>query len=230
MQKNIRSFLRCLFVIAGFILALLCSFVFQLLGFSGEIPAALGRIAAGIVIALVFRGCFKSGRQFSGVVIALPALLFAGWNILDHFLTQGALSPLSSEILILGFAPAVFEEVIFRGVFVHNMKAAGKTDLSTLLVTALFFGVIHLTNAVGGNVLQTLVQTLYATVVGLVFGAVYLKSGDLVSVILVHAATDITSRVFTAGRISSTGEIILFAALLAAEAAYALWLILGRKK
>ena len=60
----------------------------------------------------------------------------------------------------------------------------------------------------------------------LVFGAMYLASDDIATVILVHAAIDIASRIFASHpTTTSTPAILVFVVLLAAEAAYAFWLM-----
>lgn len=82
--------------------------------------------------------------------------------------------------------------------------------MAALLIPALFFGLIHMTNAVNGDIPQALVQTGYSIVVGLVFGAIYIRSGDLISVMIAHAAIDITNRVFVASSHTPVPVIIAF--------------------
>lgn len=212
-------------IIAAFVLALAFGIPCQLAGIENELCMAIGRILAGIVLLIVFRGCLKDGKQFSGFLIMLPALLFALWNIFNNFITKGDINPLTAEILILGLAPAIFEEVLFRGIFIHNLKASGRSDIAALLISALFFGLIHLTNAVNGNIPQTLVQTGYSVVVGLVLGAVYIRTGDLFSVIIAHAAIDITNHVFVAASGLSAPVLIAFLVMLVVEAVYAFVLV-----
>ena len=214
-----------LLIIAAFVLALAFGLACQIIGLENELPMGVGRILAGIVLLIIFRSCLKDGKQFSGFVVMLPALLFALWNVANHFLTKGDFNPLTLEIVILGLAPAIFEEVVFRGIFIHNLKASGKSDITALLISALIFGLIHLTNAVNGDIAQALVQTGYAVVVGLVFGAIYIRTGDLFSVIFAHAAMDITNRVFGSASVTPNLVIIAFVALLAIEAVYAFVLV-----
>ena len=76
-----------------------------------------------------------------------------------------------------------------------------------------------------GDIAQALVQTGYAVVVGLVFGAIYIRTGDLFSVIFAHAAMDITNRVFGSASVTPNLVIIAFVALLAIEAVYAFVLV-----
>ena len=214
-----------LLIVAAFVLALAFGLASQIIGFDNELAMAVGRILAGLVLLIIFRSCLKNGKQFSGFLIMLPALGFALWNVANHFLTKGDFNPLTPEILILGLAPAIFEEVVFRGIFIDNLKKSGKSDMAALLISALFFGLIHMTNAVNGNIPQALVQTGYSIVVGLVFGAIYIRTGDLLSVMIAHAAIDITNQIFAAASNTPVPLIIAFIVVLAAEAAYAFVLV-----
>ena len=218
-----------LLIVAAFVLALAFGLASQIIGFDNELAMAVGRILAGLVLLIIFRSCLKKGKQFSGFLIMLPALGFALWNVANHFLTKGDFNPLTPEILILGLAPAIFEEVVFRGIFINNLKKSGRSDMAALLISALFFGLIHMTNAVSGNIPQALVQTGYSIVVGLVFGAIYIRTGDLLSVMIAHAALDITYRVFGSSGNTPIPALIAFLVLLAAEAVYAFVLVSGKK-
>ena len=130
----------------------------------------------------------------------------------------------------MSLAPAVFEEIIFREISIHNLEKAGHTPRQTLILSAAVFALVHLTNAVGGAPLQSLVQAGYAFVVGLVFGAVYIVSGDLFAVILAHLAVDLSNHIFPGGSVTPVPVIIAFLVLLSAQAAYAFFLIRGREK
>lgn len=212
-------------IVAAFVLALAFGIPCQLAGFENELAMAAGRILAGIVLLFVFRRCFDFSKQFRGFTVMLPALAFALWNVANHFITKGDFNPLTVEILILGLAPAIFEEVVFRGIFIHNLRTSGKSNMAALIIQALIFGLVHLTNAANGAIVQALVQTGYAVVVGLVFGAVYICTGDLFSVILAHAAIDITNRMFMGAAVTPVPVIIVFIVVLAIMAIYAFLLV-----
>ncbi len=103
----------------------------------------------------------------------------------------------------------------------------GTIDISViLLLSAIVFSLIHLTNAVGMDMAQVLVQTGYAFIFGLVMGAIFLRSEDLLAVIIAHALTDISSHVFPSGDSTPMIALILFIVLMAAEAGYAFRLVL----
>ena len=208
-----------------FILAIVFSFVGQVMYFPNDVNMAIGRILAACLLFIVFIRCFQVKKQFSGFVMMLPALLFAIWNVFNHIVTNGEYGAVDYAI-ILGIAPALFEEVLFREIFIHNLKSSGQKPLATLLISALVFGAIHLTNIVGMAPAQVLVQVGYSVVVGLVFGAIYIKSDDLISVVMAHAAIDITGKIFLSASEATIPMLIAFVILLLGEAAYAFWLLL----
>lgn len=198
---------------------------------STEISSSLGRLAASLVLFLIFIRFFRPKRLFTGLPIMLPALLFALWNVFNCFVTGGGnVTAPDPGILVMSLAPAVFEEIIFREISIHNLEKAGHTPRQTLILSAAVFALVHLTNAVGGAPLQSLVQAGYAFVVGLVFGAVYIVSGDLFAVILAHLAVDLSNHIFPGGSVTPVPVIIAFLVLLSVQAAYAFFLIRGREK
>ncbi|MBQ6650607.1 MAG: CPBP family intramembrane metalloprotease, partial [Atopobiaceae bacterium] len=78
----------------------------------------------------------------------------------------------------------------------------------------------------GMDLPSLLVQALYSTVVGLLFGAIYLRSDDIATVILAHAAIDLSNQVFaTQPATSSIPMLVAFVAVLVALLAYSLWLM-----
>ena len=220
-----------IFGVLLFFIALLAAAPFSVLGGSfgrGEEGGAIGRLVVGAVLLLIFRSCFRQGRPFSGLVWMLPTLLFPLWNIIYHLTAgMGALKSFDGLLIacLLGLAPAVFEEVIFRGILIAKLRENGKSPLAALWISALLFGAVHLTNLAGAGLADTLVQTAYAVAVGLVLGAIYLKTGDLAAVILAHALTDISSNIFAANPTQTPVPILAaFVLILILEAAYALWL------
>lgn len=221
-----------LFGIILFFAALAACIPFSILGRSlgsAEAGGAVGRIVAGCLLFLLFRPCFLGGKPFSGLPFLVPALLFPLWNIFYH-ITAGMGTMVSVDMLptalLLGFAPALFEEVIFRGILMGKLRENGRSPLACLVISSLLFGAIHLTNAVGMPLRDVLLQTGYAVVIALVFGAIYLKSGDLFTVILAHALIDVSSRLFLASpQKSSLLVAALFLLLLAVETGYAFWLV-----
>lgn len=201
-----------------------------IVGIDSELGTVISRLVVGVALIPVFSECFSWDKSLSGLRWALPALLFAVWNLAYNLLGGCEIVAPAAMLgsVLLGLAPAVFEEVIFRGILVGKLRESDKGPMYTLWASALVFAVMHLTNAVGMDLTSVLVQAGYSLVVGLVFGAIYLKSDDIVTVILAHAAIDIASQLFaTHPTTTELPMLVLFAVLLAAEAAYSIWLVRG---
>ena len=76
----------------------------------------------------------------------------------------------------------------------------------------------------------TIQITLVAAVIGLVLGAVYLRSHDMFSVFLLHFLIDFSNRFFTGSTGTTPVMIIAFVVVLLIEAVYAFTLVNGRTK
>ena len=129
--------------------------------------------------------------------------------------------------IVLGIAPGILEETLFRGILIGKLRESGKGMMTTLVVSSLMFGLMHIINNIDG----VLSQVLYSVVAGMVFGAVYLVSRDIVSVVIFHSATDICQRLYKAADGETTVDMFLtFLAILAIEAVWAVWLVRRAEK
>lgn len=197
-------------------------------GLDEDAAGALARIVVGLALLALFRHDIAWGQSLRGVRWALPALGVALYNIALNASAGMALRGVSAlpYALLLGFAPAVFEEIIFRGVAIAKLRAANNSDRRTLFFSALLFGAVHLTNVAGMSPPDVLLQTGYAVVIGLLLGAVYLKSGDIVSVVLAHGCIDVSYQIFVAhSETTSLLFLTAFCLILLALTCYALWLV-----
>lgn len=111
-------------------------------------------------------------------------------------------------MLLIGFT----EEVVFRGIIAELLakemvKSAGKTRLCILFAGALF-GIIHMVNAFETGIASGLVQTIAATMMGMVLVIMYLKNQNIWANIFIHALVDTASMfVVGAGVIGRSGEL-----------------------
>ena len=229
-----RPFLfEVLLIIAAFLAAGLLTGAGAVVNMGSDLSSSAGRIIVGAALLVIYRKALRGGKAFSNMVIALPALLFAAWNLFYN-LGSGAQiggTALLAEGLATSLAPAIFEETIFRGIFTHNLKKTGHSDMKCLFITAAFFAAIHLTNLVGQDVLTVALQVVYSFVIGMVLEAIYLRNGSLAQVMAVHFLIDFTNRIYiNAPTDASWVQLGIISALLAAEAAYAVWLVSKRKE
>ena len=88
----------------------------------------------------------------------------------------------SITILILGIASALGEELFFRGLL---------TSTFGLIASSLAFGLLH---QMRGRVRW--VWAGWATVMGLLFGALFLATGSLLGALVAHAAINVTNLKF----------------------------------
>ena len=103
--------------------------------------------------------------------------------------TGGVLIP-----LLRATAPGFGEEMTFRGLGVANYmrKIKSKDKIKVIFwLSSISFGLIHLTNIIaGGDPKSVVIQSFYAIGVGMLFGAVYLRTGNLWPTILGHWSVD----------------------------------------
>ena len=214
-------------IVAAFVVAGVLTALTTAVGFSTEGGTVIGRIVVAAVLILLFHACFHWDKSFSGIALAWPVLIVVAWNIVYH-LMEGAGFVAASAIpgaILAGLAPGLFEEVIFRGIIIDRLLASGKGVWYSLIVSALLFALVHLTNIVGMSLANVLVQVAYSLVIGLFLGAVYLASDDIAAVILAHASTDISNQIFaTSPNVSSAVMVVVFLIVLAVLAVYALML------
>jgi membrane protease YdiL (CAAX protease family) len=133
--------------------------IWQLPG-RGE-PLVLAGIATGILIGL-------------GIVfVSRLALYRYDWARALHREFRGLLNPLSDvEIVVLAVASSVGEEMFFRGAL---LPAVG------LIGSSILFALLHI-----GPKARHLPWTLSSLGAGLLFGAVFLWTGDLTGPVLAH--------------------------------------------
>lgn len=223
---TIVAYTVALFLAAILAAATIGAVIEHALGLSMDISCSLARIVVATAILVVFRKLFCFRRSFSGIYYVMP-LMFAAWNVTNCLIRGGSFVGVGGlpQAVVLGLGPGIFEEVIFRGFLIGKLREAGKGMMSTLVISAAVFGVVHMTNVIGSGIVQAVVQTSYSVVVGLVFGAVYIASRDIVSVVLFHAATDICYRAFAGDAETSLLTLALFLVLLVLEASWGVRLV-----
>ncbi|MCQ2510098.1 MAG: CPBP family intramembrane metalloprotease [Lachnospiraceae bacterium] len=229
-MKNFKEKSPIVFEIILFIIGLLLAGVIMnvvsLSGCDSATANSIARILIAFVFLAIFHKCFKFGSSFKGLVPMLPALLFAIYKIPYHFISGGgSIIAITVPVLLIGFAPAIFEEVLFRGIFISNLKKKYDKPVTIVLISAVVFSLVHLTNIVGMSMATVLVQTFLAFAVGIVLGAVYLYTKDIVSVIIAHFLIDVVSGIFPGGEATPYYFLAIFVAICCFEIIYGLLLV-----
>lgn len=250
--------------ILGFVLLLLGSYLlsqtvglgFELL-FRGIIPhyAEQNLVGYGIAFAgpvtmalfwLWFRPEFSGVMRTDGLVrtLALSAWMIPYWTIsvVPALLSGGAVFHMvGAQAIGTSLMAGFWEEAAFRGValsFFMRQWRDEKHILPSLLLSSAAFGLMHGFNALlGANIVMTIIQVVSTTGIGILFGAIFLRGGNLWPLILIHFANDVLALASTdaatengiiTGR--ATAEDYLGIAICLALAALGFWLVRPSKR
>ena len=95
------------------------------------------------------------------------------------------------------FMVGVAEEFLFRGVIAETLLEHFGTSRGGIwkacLLSGLFFGGAHLTNILSSAPFGVLMQCVFAGSLGVLFAAIYFRTGNLWVLIFLHGATDAAS-------------------------------------
>lgn len=138
------------------------------------------------------RGLIKS-LLISWPVIFYTLIVLVKSAININFKVDNPMEILS--LAILCFLIGLFEELLCRGwlqnEFIERFGNNRKGVLYSIFVSGLIFGIMHISNALTGQSLfETLIQVIAATITGISLGAVYYKTKNIWSVIILHAFWD----------------------------------------
>lgn len=96
--------------------------------------------------------------------------------------------------LVLATEAGVCEEFMVRGLPLANTlfrKSTRKQFVGLVIFTSVIFGVMHIGNLFkGGETIPVIMQIVYAAAMGVVFGAIYLRTGSIIPTIILHALWD----------------------------------------
>ncbi len=140
-------------------------------------PAWLGLLA--ICFALMYVG------NFIGIIVNAIIGIVKGSppeNTLDQMTAN---TPFWANLLVLGILAPILEELFYRKLVIDRLRRFG--DLPAVLISGLLFGLIH------GN----FSQFFYATLIGVFFGLIYLRTGKLRYSISLHMSVNLLGGVMT---------------------------------
>ncbi len=161
--------------------------------------------AAGILSAFMvlfyFRFRWRGKIQDFFQVRQLGTCLLMGWSIfvveaitIFFNIIGGVQMGNFGLALLFGCAPGIREEVFFRLIPIAMvMRAKDKRKMMWIAywTSTLVFSLIHSANIlVGADPVSTLIQVFYAFGVGLIFAAIYLRTGNLWAGMILHSFTD----------------------------------------
>ena len=170
------------------------------MGKTSDISMGIGVAASTLLAALLFKlwfrpdfnGCLQKKGLKEGLLMLLPFLAIHYAGSIVSWITLGTGSVFIA--LLRATAPGFGEEITFRGLGVANYMRkiqSGQQIKVIFWLSSTVFGLIHLTNIMaGGDTVSVIIQAVYAIGVGMLFGAVYLRTGNLWPTILAHWSVD----------------------------------------
>ena len=134
------------------------------------------------------------GKLLFGMPTDRP--LRTGWQIAWYFIGM--------------FTVGVAEEFLFRGVIAQTLLEHFGTSRAGIwkacLLSGFFFGGAHLTNILSSAPFGVLMQCVFAGSLGVLFAAIYFRTGNLWVLVFLHGAQDAAS--LLAGGLYGTGEYV----------------------
>lgn len=138
---------------------------------------------------------FNFNQSIKGLLLGISLILFsiAQFYLIylstpNKTLTFNSFTIFSSILYCLSIG--LWEELLCRGLLLTNMlKKWGNTKegiLASILLSSIIFGALHLISLLYANTFSAVNQVIYATVMGVLLGSIYIKTKSLVSVILLH--------------------------------------------
>jgi membrane protease YdiL (CAAX protease family) len=120
--------------------------------------------------------------------------LFEGQPITWMFIRQvfdlsGDLPPDSASLLVS--IPSAFEEVAFRGI-VLTVFLSKYSQRKAIIFSSVGFGLMHLLNlAMGRELVWVLGQVVWASIIGLFYGYVFVRTRSLLPSMIVHYLSNV---------------------------------------
>ncbi|WP_406544484.1 CPBP family intramembrane glutamic endopeptidase [Pseudobutyrivibrio sp.] len=102
-------------------------------------------------------------------------------------------------ILAITISAGICEELLFRGIILNTLreylgKDSFKGTVIAIIISSFVFGALHLTNILSGvSVFAAVLQSITAFAIGIYFGAIYCRWGNIKIVMLLHTLTDLAS-------------------------------------
>lgn len=138
-----------------------------------------------------------SGNQFMSVLKLLSPILIC-WIIIfstfGYFAGRIPFGPLSLANIAAALMAGITEEVAFRELPISYMARQWRDENKIplmVIIPGVAFGLTHLTNGFGNDPFGTLVQTVLSIFFGIFFSSVYIRTGSIWAMLLVHTIHDL---------------------------------------
>jgi membrane protease YdiL (CAAX protease family) len=106
---------------------------------------------------------------------------------------------------------AILEELLFRNILLEEFIRQNFTKFKSLLYSSLIFGSIHLLNISSlSSIPYCIIQSIYTTGIGLIFGLVYIKTHNITYPIIIHFLFNYINDIFITHIYNLTWDLTFF--------------------
>jgi len=113
-------------------------------------------------------------------------------------------------LFIIMLIPGIWEEVAFRGV-ITKLNLRRYSQRTTWIIVSVLFGLFHFVNLlVGRYLVLTILQVIYAALLGFLFGYMFIKTKSIIPSIIAHYLIDSVGQLFLFVSFENMGQLILF--------------------
>lgn len=154
-----------------------------------------------LLVMLAFKNHYvfteKKEKFWKSILIGAPILSIALVIFIGNALDVGKDANLFTvlNLVLFTFTIGVAEEFMCRGwiqnEFIERFGKNRKQVITSICLSGLVFGFLHLTNVFAGQTLfETIMQVLQTTSVGILLGAIYFRTKNIWSVVALHGFYD----------------------------------------
>jgi membrane protease YdiL (CAAX protease family) len=165
--------------------------------------SAVASLAAGSAILLAFAVWSRWDRLWRDAKrLPMTRLMWVAPVTMILFIVArvamklaGGVSPgLLGAIVLAGIGVGLAEELLFRGIVLRSLRTHGRPEAQAMLLSSLWFGAMHLTNALlGASFYAALLQSGIAAVQGATLYQFRRATGLLAAGMVVHGLWDISA-------------------------------------
>ena len=159
-----------------------------------------------------FKGFLNGGNMTLGFKLCVPFLIYIAVSHICSVIVGEPMNfgGITFKVITTSLYAGISEEIVFRGYVIPGLmkdRLNASDYRPVVIISAVVFGLFHALNIfAGANVLRTLLQVVEAGLIGVYFAVVYIRSGNLLPLMLLHAFNDILAIGF-APDVAETGVI-----------------------
>lgn len=179
------------------------------LQFALLIPLAIG-LFLYIAIKKKWRHYFFIGINKENIIVYSPLLIVLCIILIGtKGLSFASFSDLLLMFLMQMFIVAFIEETIFRGILLRMLLPKG--TFVAVWISSILFGITHALQLIGGQSIEdTIIQIIYALLVGLVLSLLIIDGQSIILTILFHGLNNFFNFMGNAESSMLTAYIIIF--------------------